>query len=336
MVSVYDYKNVWIANQVQEIREKRKQKQRKSYSGFCADFMNHEWSTDVLRVFLGSVNIVIIVQIIVGVASVYAFRHFNIWFVLDSSLIVSPIVFPLAFAINIDFQRREKILEMLGRLKSSIIGFYFCMREYKYCTEMGVDWFHAIRQKLACFSLNIHEYLITEDVDRRRVLLDSVYEDLSATNEMLWKIRRVNLPNSAPLISRHTQTLNDIMSSFEYLQNFREYRSSRAIRSFNKVMVFILPIILSPYFVHLGNTQKKEWASYYMSIMTVFIFSTLQGVHDKLDNPFDGMGEDDVNMEELEEWIIEMLDYNPTDKKLSIGYEERHRSQTQISELNTM
>ena len=45
-------------------------------------------------------------------------------------LLVSPIVFPLAFSIVTDFQRREKVLEDLGLFKSSTMIWYFCMREW--------------------------------------------------------------------------------------------------------------------------------------------------------------------------------------------------------------
>ena len=41
--------------------------------------------------------------------------------------------------------------------------------------------------------------------------------------------------------------------SFERLRVVREYRTPRSIRSFTKMVIFILPLVLSPYFVYVGE-----------------------------------------------------------------------------------
>ena len=46
----------------------------------------------------------------------------------------------------------------------------------------------------------------------------------------------------------------------------------------------------------------------FIVILVAFVFSTLQGVKDKLDDPFDGMGEDDINLETFDEWTPGSLD----------------------------
>ena len=73
-------------------------------------------------------------------------------------------------------------------------------------------------------------------------------------------------------------------------------------------MIFSFPCLLAPYFVHIGNKSENYWTSYFISVVSVFIFSMLQGVHDKLDNPYDGMGEDDVDTNVFEEWVIQTLE----------------------------
>ena len=309
MASSCGRETVFITNEIYECRNKRKRNVEK-VCGLCDDFLSHACSMGILRVFFGSINILVIIQLAIGVGAVYVIRYFHLWFLLDSSLIVSPIVFPLAFSINIDFHRREKILEKLGDLKASVMVFYWCMREWTHASGLGSDWLNSIRLKITCFLLNIREYLVTEKVQKRKILLKVIYEDLSIIHHLFWEIRASNLPNNSPLVSRLMQTLTDMSLSFECLQNIREYRSSRAIQSFNKVMVFFLPVLLSPYFVYLGKTSNNKWTPYYISIVSVFIFSTLQGVHDKLDNPFDGMGEDDIDLDVFEEWAIEILEQN--------------------------
>lgn len=304
-----------MTKQVYEWRKQRKNSEQHC-CGFCSEFCSHECSMEVLRVFLGSINILVIIQLTIGVVAVYVVRYFELWFSLHASLLVSPIVFPLAFAINIDFQRREKIVEKLGDMKSSIMIFYFCMREWKHASGLGNDWLCSIRLKLASFSLNLREYLVSDKVEKRRVILSVLYNDMSVIHQLFWELRTSGLPNQGPLVSRLIQTLTGMSVSFESLQNIREYRSSRAIRAFNKVMVFLIPILLSPYFVHLGRLNRNEWTPYYISVVSCFIFAALQGVHDKLDNPFDGMGEDDIDLNLFEEWVCEILEVNNiSDKK---------------------
>ena len=41
----------------------------------------------------------------------------------------------------------------------------------------------------------------------------------------------------------------------------------------------------------LGEQSNNHWQSYYLACILPFVFSTLQAVQDKLDDPFDGMGE---------------------------------------------
>lgn len=84
--------------------------------------------------------------------------------------------------------------------------------------------------------------------------------------------------------------------AFERLRVVREYRSPRGIRSFTKVFIFVMPLLLSPYYVYVGISSGNTWSPYYISLVTTFVFGTLQGVQDVLDDPFDGISEDDVNL----------------------------------------
>ena len=84
--------------------------------------------------------------------------------------------------------------------------------------------------------------------------------------------------------------------AFERLRVVREYRSPRTIRSFTKVFISLMPLLLSPYYVFIGKHTGNHWAAYYVAIIVSFVFGTLQGVQDKLDDPFDGISEDDINL----------------------------------------
>ena len=61
----------------------------------------------------------------------YACKELKLQYDVHVALFISPIVFPLAFSINTDFQRREKVLEDLAIFKSSAMMWFFCMRDWR-------------------------------------------------------------------------------------------------------------------------------------------------------------------------------------------------------------
>lgn len=286
---------------IQEWRKKRTKKMaaRKSYFLFYLS----TFSLETLHSFAQNINLMVIIQMVIAGVSVYIFQLYGISFELHVTLFVSPIVFPLAFSINTDFQRREKVLEDLAQFKSSGMVWYFCMRDWKQAAQLDNDWIGSVHAKLRSLLFHLREYLLTYKIERRKVILRAIYEDFSDTNQLIERLRASKLPSNAAIISRSIHLLSMMCLSFERLRVIREYRSPRSIRSFNKVLIMFLPIILSPYFVHLGKKSDNKWEPYFISTLVAFVFSALQGVQDKLDDPFDGMSEDDIHLDTFDdEW----------------------------------
>ena len=80
---------------------------------------------ETMKSFVADINIMVFIHIGIVVLAVYLFQVYNMMFDISVALFVSPIVFPLAFSINSDFQRREKVLEDLAAFKSAGIAWYF-------------------------------------------------------------------------------------------------------------------------------------------------------------------------------------------------------------------
>ena len=126
--------------------------------------------------------------------------------------------------------------------------------------------------------------------------------------------------------------------AFERLRVIREYRSPRTIRSFTKVFIFLMPILLSPYYVHMGIKSRNTWSPYYIAVLISFIFGTLQGVQDVLDDPFDGISADDINLGQVRSMFKRIL------STLSKGgfpssrnfYVRTHVDFTRVNKIETM
>ncbi|XP_065643649.1 uncharacterized protein LOC136075172 [Hydra vulgaris] len=290
----------------------RRQKKRKGLWKSFNQFRVFAFDLNLIQSFFSNFNIMVLLQMALAGLITYACKSFDIEYDINVTLFVSPIVFPLAFSINTDFQRREKVLEDLALFKSSSMMWFFCLRDWREACELDDAFMKTVRNKLKCLLFHLREYLLTEKLDRRQFILRVIYEDLSDANQLNEKVRASPMPANSPLVSNMVALLNIMCLSFEKLRVIREYRSPRSIRSFTKVLIFVIPLILSPYYVHIGvNVEQKDvnnWSPYYISLMVAFVFGVLQGVQDKLDDPFDGMSEDDINLDTLDEWTSQSLE----------------------------
>ena len=295
------------------------EKRQRKYHGFRKSLLGFRifaFDLNLLRSFIENFNFMVFLQMALAGAITYACKSLNIAYEVHVTLFVSPIVFPLAFSINTDFQRREKVLEDLAGFKSAAMMWFFCLRDWRDACKLDDQFMKAVRNKLKGLLFHLREYLLTEKIHRRNYILRVIYEDLSDANQLNEKVRSSELPANSPLIARIIHLLNMMCLSFERLRVIREYRSPRSIRSFTKVLIFALPLLLSPYYVYLGSKSiiingvnvNTEWSPYYIAIMVAFVFGALQGVQDKLDDPFDGMSEDDINLNSLDEWTSQSLE----------------------------
>eukprot|EP00794_Sanderia_malayensis_P000445 gene445-1086_t len=299
--------------------EKRRRKYR-GFTGFLQFMKIFAFDKSLMKSFLHNVNIIVLIQMVLS----------DLYFEVHVTLFVSPLVFPLAFSINTDFQRREKVLEDLANFKASIMVWFFCVRDWRVSADFSEDFMKSAFNRAKGLMFHLREYLLTEKKMKRDFIVRVLYEDLSDVAQINEKIRVSKLPTNAPIIARNfvpafacsnkitdpeiisnrtvVQRANLICLSFERLRVIREYRSPRSIRSFTKVFIFALPLLLAPYYVHLGRKVNNNWCPYFIAVLVTFLFGALQGVQDKLDDPFDGMSEDDIDLETLDEWTVHSLE----------------------------
>ena len=264
------------------------------------------------RSFMYNLSIVVLFQMFLGAICTYACVKLGLMMDVHMSLFVSPIVFPLAFSINANYQRRESVLEDLAMFKSSSSILFFCHRDWIKAAGLPVDLLKTLSNKLKFLVINIREYLLTEDSQKRKFILQAIYEDCSDIAQLNDKIRTSPMKSNSALVARIIHCHNLMCWAFERLRAIREYNSPRSLRAFTKVFIFLMPLLLSPYYVFSGRQTESKWTPYYISIMVSFLFGSLQSVQDKLDDPFDGIGEDDVKLGQLDDWTTQSLLTNRT------------------------
>lgn len=301
----------------EDILEWREKRLKQAEAGTLLRLKEYTFNISTLRTFIRNFNCMVVFNMVLGGVAVYLAQRFQIDFDIQLSLLISPIVFPLAFSINTDFQRRDMVLEFIAHFESAAMVLYMCMREWRKDTGFDLEWINNVHAKLRSVLFLLREYLFTGEDENRSRILRATYEDFSDISLIIEELRTSKLQSNGPLLSRVIHQLNVMCTSFERLRVVKEYRSPRSIRAFNKVLITFLPLFMAPYFVYLGNRGKNQWSPYLISVVVSFVFSALQGVQDKLDDPFDGMGEDDIKLNAIEDWTLNS--FEATVQRLKTG-----------------
>ena len=71
--------------------------------------------------------------------------------------------------------------------------------------------------------------------------------------------------------------------------------SSRTLRAFSTVFICLLPILYGPYFAAAAADYAPQ-VSYAMPVLFSLVLVSLHNIQNHLENPFDGVGEDDISI----------------------------------------
>lgn len=97
-------------------------------------------------------------------------------------------------------------------------------------------------------------------------------------------------------ISRVSQYLSKMVIAFDNLKIIFQYRTPITLRTYSKVFIYVFPIIYGPYFASTFHDFSAS-LEYVMPILYSFILVSLDNIQDHLEDPFDQVGEDDINID---------------------------------------
>ena len=87
-----------------------------------------------------------------------------------------------------------------------------------------------------------------------------------------------------------------IDKSTEQMKNISIYRTPRALRSFTRIFLTIFPIVFGPYFAFLAASSFPA-VGYGIAILYTIVLVGLDNIQEGLENPYDGIGVDDIDLE---------------------------------------
>jgi len=212
---------------------------------------------------------------------------------MPTGLFGMAVVFPIVFMINSAYTRREEAFQYYGSLKAALASIYFAQHNHRITGPAGKtkkqfskkhsDEMKELRQQIKQFLELIKEDLSNpSSAHERRQDIYSLHMQIAAKNEQV----------QMPALDFWS---NDILSAYHKLSFISNYRTPRAMKGYSKVFINIFPLCFGPYFAFVDT--QVAFLGYAVAALYAVILFMLSAIQDQLENPFDGVGLDDIDLD---------------------------------------
>ena len=202
----------------------------------------------------------------------------------SASIYVNVLIFPLAFSVNAAYGRREGALALFASFKGCCLSLYLSHRCWQFEDGIPGDFVQCSQVAISALFSSVQGYLTAkteaEKVDQLQVVYDTVSE-LTLVNDIC---RLAEIPT--PLCARLHSDLWNLIGSFERLRTFSDYRTPSTIRSFIHLNIFMVPVMLAPFFAEMATQSAYAWFAFPASFLLPLPFLLLSNVQSGLENPF--------------------------------------------------
>jgi predicted membrane chloride channel (bestrophin family) len=248
-----------------------------------------------LRHFMRIIDGQTMIVTFVALACTYACLRLGILVDLPFELVGVAIVFPIVFTISGAFQRREGALAELAEFRANLIAIYLAHRDW----NDGRGDAREARGVIEELHSQVRHALRHRDEPSTRAVYAG-FSDLSRVNESL----RAETALSTSELARLNQYLRNAIANVEKLRNVAGYRTPVALRAYTQVFLNAFPVLFSPYFA-LISSQGWWPLGFVMASLYSLVLVGLDNIQESLEDPFDGIGEDDVRLDDATEalWL---------------------------------
>jgi hypothetical protein len=196
------------------------------------------------------------------------------------------VVFPLVKSFQFAFKRREKSLEYLSLFKGGLISVnQFFVHSKKLLPEHKATAREDILQAIE----SLLNYLKTG-----QPAVEKVYTHLDQVSVFMKEHREELSGKTVTLIIRQ---MRDVYVSTAFLVSMKRHRTVAALRMFALVFIGLFPLVQAPI---LNNTfEGNSTIVVSITCLTGLILATLFNVQHQLENPFDQIGHDDIQLDDF-------------------------------------
>ena len=206
-------------------------------------------------------------------------------------LVGVAIVFPVVFSISSAYTRRETALQRWADFRGHAIAIYYATRDWttnkdhdlpNRTREVVTEMIHKTKEILMCKR--------SEWVEKE----GEFYKLFSKLSHITMELRNHGVQSGE--ISRVSQYVSKMVIAFDNLKIIYLYRTPVTLRTYSKVFIYVFPIIYGPYFASTFHDFSAS-LEYVMPVLYSFILVSLDNIQDHLENPFDQVGEDDIDID---------------------------------------
>ena len=239
----------------------------------------------------------IIVSFLAFISTYFCYR-FGFEAEIPTGLIGIAVVFPIVFSINAAYRRREEALRYFSSLKGHAVSLYYAHRDWvPNKDDKESEHTKRCRKLIEKMLTSIDESLNSggEEVER----FEEVYRVFSKFSVSHETLREAGVTGSE--VSRANQYLRSMIIEFERMRNIAMYRTPLSLRAYSRVFLNIFPILFGPYFAHLCSENYPS-AGYLVALLYSLILVTLDNIQEDLEDPFDGIGVDDIKLNVIKDY----------------------------------
>jgi hypothetical protein len=237
--------------------------------------------------YLAIIDMKTLVLSVVCVVVTYLCYAFNIAYNLNITLFSIAVIFPLVFTIREAFKRRDNALKFLSQFKSSLCSVHYCFEQ---CKKLDAPRREEVARLLDTASSQFFDALGSQEADIRPA------ED--TVNEIIHFIQRNDDAISNGLALKIIRFVQDVNDGMENTICLKMHGTPISMRAYCLVFVFLFPFVFAPTIVfHMPDAPVV--LSYGLSILHGFILISLFNVQTQMENPFDQIGLDDIQLDEF-------------------------------------
>lgn len=227
-----------------------------------------------------------------SVLSSYLCFHWGFIANFPDMLVGVAIVFPVVFSISSAYMRRETALQRYSDFKGHAIAIYYASRDWTSNKENDLPT--RARTILHDLFLTLKMMVKVKDHHQLDDFEKKIYAHFSKLSHLTMEFRNYGVQSGE--ISRVSQYISKMIVAFDNIRMIHRYRTPVTLRAYSKFFIYTFPIIYGPYFANTFHSFSAQ-LEYVMPILYSFILVSLDNIQDHLEDPFDGIGEDDIVIE---------------------------------------
>ena len=226
--------------------------------------------------------------LVVSVSFAYVCLAYGYTSNINITLFSLAVIFPLVFTIREAFKRRDNAIQLLSVFKASLTAAYFSFQSNR---KLDAESKRHISRKLEELS---------------SMFFSTLYSDKSKFNDVRDKIDEIFffVSDKQEYFSSSTamklfRILKDAKESMENIFGLSTHGTPVSLRAYCLVFIYAFPLIFIPSLIN-QISSYPEWIIYLMAATPGFILVTLYNIQERMEDPFDQSGLDDIKIEEFD------------------------------------